>query len=103
MSLLLLLWCSCRSSYCCRNGSNDDHREKEFCSLPNVVVGGVVVVVVVVVVVIVVVIVVVDNVGKETHTWYSTRSGSGDDYREKELCSQPYAPLSQIPSPSDQP
>ena len=56
-----------------------------------------------VVFVVVVVIVVVVVVGKETHTWYSTRSGSRDDYREKELCSQPYAPLSQIPSSSDQP
>ena len=57
----------------------------------------------VVVVVVAVFVVVVVVVGKETHTWCSTRNGSRDDYREKELCSQPYAPLSQIPSPSDQP
>ena len=57
-------------------------------AIPNVVGGGLVVVVVVVIV--------VDDVGKETHTWYSTRSSSGDDYREKELCSLPYAPLSQM-------
>ena len=56
--------------------------------IPHVVGDGIVVVVVAVFVVVV--------VGKETHTWCSTRNGSRDDYREKELCSQPYAPLSQM-------